>query len=77
MKSQFLNCAAEKELQPASTIKWSKAFLEAGKNGLTKDTLRDAGSDEVKRLKLENEDLKKALAESMLDVIKYKKSLGM
>ena len=57
--------------------KWSKAFLEAGKNGLTKDTLRDATSDEVKRLKFENEDLKKALAESMLDVIKYKKSFGM
>jgi transposase len=57
--------------------KWSKAFLEAGKNGLTRDTLRDASSDEVKRLKAENEDLKKALAESMLDVIKYKKSLGM
>lgn len=57
--------------------KWSKAFLEAGKNGLTKDTLRDASSEEVKRLKAENEDLKKALAESMLDVIKYKKSLGM
>ena len=33
--------------------KWSKAFLEAGKNGLTKDTLRDATSDEVKRLKAE------------------------
>ena len=57
--------------------KWSKAFLEAGKNGLTKDTLRDASTEEVKRLKAENEDLKKALAESMLDVIKYKKSLGM
>ena len=57
--------------------RWSKDFLEAGKNGLTKDTLRDASSDEVKRLKSENEDLKKALAESMLDVIKYKKSLGM
>ena len=57
--------------------KWSKAFLEAGKNGLTRDTLRDAGSDEVKRLKDESNDLKKALAESMLEVIKYKKSLGM
>jgi transposase len=57
--------------------KWSKTFLEAGKNGLTKDTLRDASTEEVKRLKTENEDLKKALAESMLDVIKYKKSLGM
>jgi len=57
--------------------KWSKAFLDAGKNGLTKETLRDASSDEVRRLKAENEDLKKALAESMLDVVKYKKSLGM
>ena len=53
--------------------KWSKAFLDAGKNGLTRDTLRNADSDQVKQLKLENEDLKKALAESMLDVIKYKK----
>ena len=57
--------------------KWSKSFLQEGKNGLTRAILRDASRDEVKRLKLENEDLKKALAESMLDVIKYKKSLGM
>ena len=57
--------------------KWSKAFLEAGKNGLTRDTLRDASSDEVKYLKAENNDLKKAVAELTLDVIRYKKSLGM
>jgi len=57
--------------------KWSKAFLESGKNGLTRDTLRDATSDEVNRLKSENADLKKAVAELTLDVIKYKKTLGM
>ena len=57
--------------------KWSKEFLEAGKNGLTRETLRDATSDEVKRLKAENTDLKKAVAELTLDVIKYKKTLGM
>jgi len=57
--------------------RWSKAFLEAGKNGLTKDTNRDATTDEVRHLKEENADLKKALAETMLDVQKYKKSLGM
>ena len=57
--------------------KWSKEFLEAGKNGLTRETLRDATSDEVKRLKAENSDLKKAVAELTLDVIKYKKTLGM
>lgn len=34
--------------------KWSKEFLEAGKNGLTKETLRDATSNEVKKLKYEN-----------------------
>ena len=57
--------------------KWSKEFLEAGKNGLTRETLRDATSEEVKRLKVENNDLKKAVAELTLDVIKYKKTLGM
>ena len=57
--------------------RWSKAFLEAGRNGLTKDTKRDATTDEVRHLKEENTDLKKALAETMLDVQKYKKSLGM
>ena len=57
--------------------KWSKAFLESGKNGLTRATARDATSDEVKHLKSENDDLKKAVAELTLDVIRYKKSLGM
>jgi transposase len=57
--------------------KWSKEFLEAGKNGLTRSIIRDATSDEVRRLKDENSDLKKAVAELTLDVIRYKKSLGM
>lgn len=64
-------------IAPTVYYRWSKAFLDAGKNGLTRDTLRDASSDEVKRLKDENETLKKALAESILDVQRYKKSLGM
>ena len=57
--------------------KWSKAFLEAGKNGLTKAILRDATSDEVRALKQDNADLKKAVAEMVLEVQRYKKSLGM
>ena len=57
--------------------KWSKSFLESGKNGLTRAVLRDATTDEVKNLKSENEDLKKAVAELMLDNMRYKKSLGM
>ncbi len=64
-------------IAPTVYYAWSKAFLEAGKNGLTKDTKRDATTEEVGRLKGENLDLKKALAEAHLDNIRLKKSLGM
>ena len=57
--------------------KWSKAFLDAGKNGLTRDTLRDATSDEVRRLKEENASLKTAVAEAILENQRLKKSLGL
>lgn len=64
-------------IAPVVYYRWSKSFLEAGKNGLTKDTKRDATSDDVKRLKEENGYLKVALAESVLEVQRLKKSLGM
>ena len=64
-------------ISPALYYQWSKAFLETGKNGLTVDTKRDATKVEVQRLREENEALKKALAETMLEVQRLKKSLGM
>ena len=64
-------------ISAATYYKWSKDFLDAGKNGLTLQTKRNATSEEVMRLKSENEDLKKALAEAMLDVMRYKKSFGL
>ena len=64
-------------IAPTVYYRWSKEFLEAGKNGLTRETKRDSTTDEVRQLKEENEALKRALAESILDVQKYKKSLGM
>ena len=64
-------------IAPTLYYRWSKAFLDSGKNGLTRDTHRDATTNEVERLKEENETLKRALAESILDVHRYKKSLGM
>ena len=57
--------------------KWSKAFLDAGKNGLTKDTHRDATTDEVRRLKEENASLRTAVAEIILENQRIKKSLGL
>ncbi len=64
-------------ISPVIYYRWSKSFLEAGKNGLTRDTRRDANTEEVRHLKDENDSLKKALAEAILDVQQYKKSLGM
>ena len=64
-------------IQPSIYYRWSKAFLEAGKNGLMRDTQRDATTDEVRQLKEENTALKKAVAESVLDVQRLKKTLGL
>jgi transposase len=64
-------------ISAATYYKWSKDFLDAGKNGLTLQTKRNATSEEVMRLKSENEDLKKALADAMLDLMRYKKSFGL
>lgn len=63
---------------PAVTYyKWSKDFLEAGKNGLTLDTKRDASSEEVKSLREQNDTLKRAVAEQVLENQRLKKSLGL
>jgi transposase len=41
--------------------------LEAGKRQLTGDTVREAGSEEVKELRAENVELKQAVAELLLN----------
>lgn len=69
-------CRREK-ISPSQYYKWSKQFLEAGKNALTRETSRNATDDEVVELREENERLKIALAEAHIDVIKYKKSIGL
>ena len=53
-------------IHPTMYYKWSKAFLEAGKRQLNGDTIREAGSDEVKELRLENDALKMLVAELTL-----------
>jgi len=55
--------------------KWSKEFLEAGKQRLAGDSVRAATSDEVKDLRKEARDLKEALAEQMLENRLLKKSV--
>ena len=57
--------------------KWSKEFLDAGKNGLTLETKRNATTEEVKLIKEQNADLRRAISEQMLEIVRLKKSLGI
>lgn len=55
--------------------KWSKEFLEAGKQRLVGNTKREADSTEVNDLRSENEQLKAVVAELTLNNRRLKKSL--
>jgi transposase len=55
--------------------KWSKEFLEAGKQRLVGDTQRQADSQEVQSIRTENEQLKQLVAELSLKNRVLKKSL--
>ena len=54
--------------------KWSKEFLEAGKQRLVGDTKREADSQEVEAMRSENEQLKAVVAELTLRNRELKKS---
>ena len=53
---------------------WSKEFMEAGKARLAGNTKRQASSSEVEDLRQENEQLKQAVAELLLQNWGLKKS---
>jgi transposase len=55
--------------------KWSKEFLEAGKQRLAGDAARAATTDEVKDLRREARDLKEVVAEQTLELRLLKKSM--
>jgi transposase len=63
-------------IAPSIYYKWSKSFLEAGKHRLAGETKRDASTEEVRNLKRENAELKRLVAEQMLKLEAFKKSLG-
>jgi len=62
-------------LQTTVYYRWLKDFMEAGKQRLRGDTLREAGHDEVRALKEENGRLKQLVADYALEVMALKKSL--
>jgi len=61
-------------IKPGAYYAWTKDFLEAGKERLTRDTVRDATRQEIDDLKRENGELKHLVADLSLDVYRLKKT---
>ena len=61
-------------IKPANYYSWTKDFLEAGKQRLSRDTTRDATRQEIDDLKGESADLKVLVAELSLDLHRLKKT---
>jgi transposase len=74
-ESGITDLCRKEGIHPTTYYKWSKAFLEAGKRQLNGDTIREAGSDEVKELRTENDSLKMLVAELTLRNRTLKKTL--
>ena len=61
-------------IKPGAYYAWTKDFIEAGKERLTRDTVRDATRQEIEHIKRENADLKHLVADLSLDVYRLKKT---
>ena len=61
-------------IKPHSYYAWTKEFMEAGKERLAWDTLRDATQQEVHQLKRENGELKQLVAELSLEGYRLKET---
>ncbi len=54
-------------IKPHSYYSWTKEFMEAGRERLSRDTVRDATRQEIQDLKRENGELKQLVAELSLE----------
>ena len=61
-------------INPANYYSWTKEFMEAGKERLARNTVRDATRQEIEELKRENGDLKQIVAELLLENHRLKKT---
>ena len=60
-------------IKPHSYYAWTKEFMEAGKQRLTRDNVRDATRQEIQAFKRENGELGQLVAELSLAVYRLKK----
>ena len=61
-------------IRPTTYYAWLKDFMEAGRDRLQRDTVRDATRAEIQELKRENTRLKQLVAELSLQVHVLKKT---
>ena len=61
-------------IKPGAFYAWTKDFMEAGKERLKRDTVRDATRQEIDELKRESTDLKQLVADLALEVYRLKKT---
>ena len=61
-------------IKPHSYYAWTKEFMEAGRERLTRDMVRDATQQEVQALRRENVELKQLVAELSLEGHHLKKT---
>ena len=61
-------------IKPHSYYSWTKEFMEAGRERLSRETVRDATRQEIQDLKRENGELKQLVAELSLKVYRLKKT---
>ena len=61
-------------IKPNNFYSWTKEFMEAGKERLSRDTTRDATRQEINALKRDNADLKQMVAELSLELHRLKKT---
>jgi len=61
-------------IKPGAYYAWTKDFMEAGKERLTRDAVRDATRQEIEQIRRENTELKHLVADLSLDVYRLKKT---
>ena len=62
-------------IKPGAYNAWTKGFMEAGKERLTRDSVRDATRQEIDQIKRENSELKELAGELSLEFHRFKKHL--
>jgi transposase len=61
-------------IKPGAYYAWTKDFMEAGKERLTRDAARDATRQEIDSIKRENTELKSLVADLSLEAYRLKKT---